>query len=134
MEPVMKKKIMIILTALFLIVCVFMSYYFFRVTKYKQQIKKIKIENIDFTKLKDGQYTGAFNADLIQAEVKVDVKAGQVKKIEIIKFVHGQGYGDYEISKKIIEKQSLQVDTKTGATGSGRVILESVQRALQKGL
>lgn len=95
-------------------------------------LTELEMEQIDLTQASDGTYFGSYDAFPISAEVKVEVLNNKIDKIEIIKHDNGQG-GDAEaIVKDIIERQSLDVDTVSGATYSSIVILKAVEDALVK--
>jgi uncharacterized protein with FMN-binding domain len=62
----------------------------------------------------------------------VTVKNHTIKKIELLKHKNGQGQGAEIIPDKVMEVQSLKVDSVSGATYSSKVILKAIQDALLK--
>jgi uncharacterized protein with FMN-binding domain len=95
-------------------------------------LTELEMEQIDLTQASDGTYFGSYDAFPISAEVKVEVLNNKIDKIEIIKHDNGQGGDAESIVKDIIERQSLDVDTVSGATYSSIVILKAVEDALVK--
>jgi uncharacterized protein with FMN-binding domain len=129
----MKKAVTVIVVVLAVIILIGA----FGVYKFKMMAKEIsglKIENIDLSKVKDGEYTGKLKVFVVSSEVKVTVQNKKIIKIDIIKHMHGKGYGADKITEKIIEKQSLEVDAITGATGSSKVMLKAIENALKEGM
>ena len=100
----------------------------------KKELKVLKIENIDFNKVKNGDYTGEYNININSAKVNVSVKDGLIVKIDILKHHHGPGYGAEEITEEIIKKQTIEVDAVSGATKSSTVLKKAVENALRQGL
>ncbi len=49
--------------------------------------------------------------------------------IELLKHTHGQGGAAEAIPGKVIEAQTLQVDTISSATYSSKVILKAIEQA-----
>lgn len=99
--------------------------------------QQIVMNNIDMKnkKYKDGVFTGeavGYSPNLI---VSVTVKDNQIKSIEITS--HNETPGFYEeafqtIPEKIIENQSTNIDTVSGATMSSIGIINAVNNALAK--
>lgn len=100
--------------------------------KYKEKIKNTVIEDVDFTKIQDGDYTGEYDVFLVNAKVNVKVEGGRIVDIKLIEHKHGKGYSGEAILSKVIEKQTLKVDTISGATGSSKTILKSIEKALKR--
>lgn len=99
--------------------------------KYKQKVAAIQIENVDLTKVPDGSYTGSCDVEFVKAKVLVTVKDHRFDSIELLEHKNGKG-GDAEIlPTKVIEAQSLQVDSITGATASSKVILKAIENAIE---
>ncbi len=102
--------------------------------KYQQQIKDIKVENIDLTQIQDGIYVGNAEVLWIAADVKVIVKAHKIESVDLIRHKNERGAGAEVIPERVVEAQSLQVDTVSGATNSSKVILKAIENALKNGL
>ena len=85
---------------------------------------------IDINTIQDGVYSGSYSAFPVSAEVNVTVKAHRITSIDIIRHDNGQGAPAEAIPGKVVEAQSLQVDSVSGATYSSRVILKAIEDAL----
>jgi len=89
----------------------------------------ITAEMPDLSSKADGVYPGSF----FNVILDVTVKNFYITRIDIIEHYHSPvGKNAEKIIDKIIQKQSLDVDTVTGATMSSRSILKAVENALQQ--
>ncbi len=100
----------------------------------RKDMIELKIEEVDLSKVADGTYIGNCDMKIVTAVVKVKVENNKIVSIEIIEHKHGPKKGAESIKDKIIEKQSLNVDAISGATGSSKVIRKAVELALKKGI
>ena len=107
--------------------------YVYSVQRYKNIIKDIKIDTIDLSKVSDGKYIGACDAEVIGAKVAVTVKNHKIININLLEHKTERGKPAEVIPGKVVKAQSLQVDTITGATNSSKVILKSIENALNSG-
>ena len=90
-------------------------------------------KSLEQDKLLDGIYEGSFKGGPNYAEVKVTIKGQKIVSIEIIKHDAWKGKkAEPIIPKRIIEQQSTDVDAVSGATNSSHVIMNAVQRAIEK--
>lgn len=109
--------------------------------KLKEEVEKLKAQNaqkvqdVKLDKLKDGKYEGegvGFQSN--KTKVSVEVSSGKIADIKVL------GYGDdreyFEKAEKILSdiknKQSIDVDTVSGATYSSMGIKSAVADALSK--
>ncbi len=92
---------------------------------------------VDITAVADGIYTGEGEGFYGLIEVQVEVAGGQIVSIEIISQEETPEYfreSNPLIPDRIVEEQSLDVDTTTGATFSANGIVEAVRNALAPAL
>lgn len=129
----MRKLFKVVFLIITLLIIIFILFYFFTKSKLTD-LKSIQISGVDLSTLKDGIYTGSFSAFPVEAEVKVTIKNHRIENIEIARHVTGRGKGAEIIASKVIEAQSLQVDTISGATYSSKVILKAVENALKESI
>ncbi|MDO9536476.1 MAG: FMN-binding protein [Bacillota bacterium] len=94
------------------------------------QLADLPVLNVDLSKIKDGTYAGNYMVFPVSAEVEVTVENHKITGIEIIKHTHGQGATAEIIPAKVVENQTLEVDTVSGATYSSKVILKAIENAL----
>jgi len=104
--------------------------YLNRVKSYQDKVDKIVIEDVDLKQIKDGKYYGEFDADMVAAKVEVDIKDNVIKDIKLIEHKTDKGASAEVIPQKVVDAQSLKVDTISGATNSSKIILKSIQNAL----
>ena len=103
-------------------------------------IKRLSVENIDVSLLKDGNYFGEYENGRWQYHVEVTVRDGEIKEIRVLNTKTGpfemKMYDDVntELIQRIVRNQSLQVDTVTGATVNGKALLKAVESALKEGI
>jgi len=103
-------------------------------------IKRLSVENIDVSLLKDGNYFGEYENGRWQYHVEVIVRDGEVKEIHVLNTKTGpfdmEMYDDVntELIQRIVQNQSLQVDTVTGATVNSKALLKAVENALKEGI
>lgn len=98
--------------------------------------EKIQVENVDIARVSDGRYEACHELPpFLKACVAVIVRKSAVTSIEILKHECGRGRkAENPIIEQVIGRQSLRVDTVSGATGSSKLILKAVEKALKKGM
>jgi uncharacterized protein with FMN-binding domain len=128
-----KKIIIVVVTIMVLIGGFFGGKYLISVQKYQTATRKLKITNVDLTKINDGKYIGSCDTGFISATVSVTVKTRKITNITLLRHKTEKGKAAEVIPSKVLEAQSLQVDTITGATNSSKVILKSIETALESG-
>ena len=98
------------------------------------QYKNLQASLPDLTEKNDGAYRGFYDLEGTPIKVTVDVIV-RSKNIAEVKIVDHKcspfGKKAEKITDRIIEKQSLDVDAVSGATGSSKAILKAVENALQ---
>ncbi|MGE5623740.1 MAG: flavodoxin domain-containing protein [Methanocella sp.] len=97
-------------------------------------LKALKINDVDLTKVKDGEYEGDYDGELVKAKVRVKVAGGRIVDLVLLKHETGLGGKAKVIVKRVVQAQSLAVDTVSGATHSSKVILKATELALKKGI
>lgn len=93
-------------------------------------VKKASIEPLDFTSLKDGEYAGEYVAGRHSSKVKARVESGRVTGIDIVQEISYAGEVQRHVVNKVMETQSLEVDTVSGATVTTRAALKAIENAL----
>ena len=126
----MKKIILGAVCVVVLVVVIFGGEYLISINNYKKIVKDIKISSVDLSKISDGKYKGSCDALYITAEVSVTVKNHKITDIILLKHKTERGKLAEVIPGNVIKAQSLQVDTVSGATNSSKVILKSIENAL----
>lgn len=94
------------------------------------RLPTIDIGLVDFSLVEAGSYEGYWDGGMVKARVAVSADDGHVTDIKILKHECGTGAPAEAIVARVVERQSLQVDTVSGATYSSRVILRAIESAL----
>ncbi|MGE5629877.1 MAG: FMN-binding protein [Caulobacteraceae bacterium] len=106
-------------------------------SKERNEAENLHIAAIDFKNLKDGTYTGEYEGGMYKwraSKVEVTVASGKVKDIKQIS-ASSTGCVNADsalLYNRVIEAQSLQVDTVSGATLTSKAYLKAVEDALVK--
>jgi uncharacterized protein with FMN-binding domain len=101
----------------------------------KQERRYPQIDSIDFRKVRDGRYEGYYDYyGLADARVLVTVSGGRVTAIRLLKHFHFPFLSGAGVVERILNRQSLQVDVVSGATGSSVTVQKAVELALREGL
>ena len=96
-------------------------------------INSIQISTVNLTSVDDGSYFGKYSSGPCSAKVKVCVKNHKIEKISLLEHKNGMGSKAETIVDNVVDRQTLDVDTVSGATVSSKVILKSIENALLKG-
>jgi uncharacterized protein with FMN-binding domain len=99
--------------------------------RYKKAMLEATVENVDLSQIPDGTFHGKRSAFPVTTEVDVTVKDHVITGIDIVRHKKGQGEDAEVILQMVADAQSLKVDTISGATYSGKVILLAIRDALQ---
>lgn len=100
-------------------------------TSLLNNVNQILVTNPDLSDRLDGIYIGEYSIKPVQVKVKVSVENHKLTNIEILKHNNGLGGKAEKIIDTIIKKQSLEIDTVSGATVSSECILKAIENALQ---
>jgi uncharacterized protein with FMN-binding domain len=105
--------------------------------KFKRMAREMgamTFERIDVSRVRDGAYRGSCKLFPVTAVVRVRVEGGRIAGIDVLKHMHGPGYGAEELVRRVVEAQSLEVDAVSGASGSSKAMKKAIEDALRKGL
>lgn len=97
-----------------------------------KEYEDIVIKDVALNSAKDGVYSGEYNTTLVKVIVKVNIKDNSIEEVKIVKHQCGKGKKAESVVDKVVQKQSLKVDTITGATYSSKVILKAIEKAVRK--
>ncbi len=90
----------------------------------------MEMARVDMASIEDGVYSGSYSVFPVSAEVQVTVKDHRIAAIDLLKHNNGQGAPAEVIPGRVVEVQTLQIDSVSGATYSSRVILKAIENAL----
>lgn len=104
-------------------------------SKEHREAASLPLNAVDFDRLKDGAYHGAYTGGMYRwraSECDVTVTNGKVANIQLVSSQDpGAQNADNEmLYDRVIEAQSLQVDTISGATLTSKAYLQCVENAL----
>ena len=123
-----------ILISILILIVGFLSLVIYNKINFNESIQSLNINNIDISKVVNGKFTGQFKLSYISAKVAVVVENGSISSVEILEHIQERGKkAESIIIKQVLTRQSLDVDTVTGATASSKVILKAIEIALQTG-
>lgn len=132
----MKRKQVVTLTILAAVIVIFcigitaVKSYMKTVGANLEQLVTTPISDVDMSKVADGVYTGRYQVFPVTAEIKVTVRDHKISDIELTKHINGRGTQAEAIPGRVVESQTLAVDTVSGATYSSMVILRAIENAL----
>lgn len=106
-----------------------------KLQKEHQEARSLSLNRVNFSKLKDGTYHGAYEGGMYQWRVNecdVTVKNGKVTDIQLTgsNDPGGKNTQHKELYDRVIKAQSLQVDTITQATLTSKAYLQAIENAL----
>jgi uncharacterized protein with FMN-binding domain len=108
----------------------------------RQEVSQLTLCDIDFSRLQDGTYTGAFTGkqgSLRDATVEIAVEGGLVSRIRILKGAIDENGAELELAdgksirdvfNSVLAQKSLQVDSISGATLTCNAHLKALEQAL----
>ncbi|MDD4363924.1 MAG: FMN-binding protein [Atribacterota bacterium] len=126
----MLKILLYIVITIFIIFGAAFAYFNQGLIKYR----KMAINDVDLQKTEDGIYLGEFTGGRWKNKIEVTIKDHRITDIKMLQASDMSGLKDIgeKVFKKVEEKQSLQIDTVSGATVHTKAILKSIENALQK--
>lgn len=127
-----KKTFGFIVVALVVIAVIAGGKFLLEMQEYKAAIQNMTFSSIDVTTIPDGTYEGDFDAGFVYAKVNVTVKNGIMTDLKLLEHKNGKGASAESIVNTMLEKQTTEVDSVSGATSSSKVIRKAVENALQK--
>ncbi len=126
-----RRKVVLIVVAVIVILAAAIAAVITIAERNQKSVNATVIEDFDLTRVPDGTFQGKYSAFPVSVEVEVTVKDHVMTGIDLIEHRNGKGEGANEIPQKVVEAQSLSVDTVSGATLSSKVILLAIRDALQ---
>ena len=104
-------------------------------SKGHREARSLPLKVVDFSKLNDGTYHGAYGGGMYKwrvNECQVTVASGKVTGIQLVgsKDPGGKNTQHQVLYDRVIQAQSLQVDTISGATLTSKAYLKATGNAL----
>jgi uncharacterized protein with FMN-binding domain len=106
-----------------------------RLMKEHREARSLPLDAVDFSRLADGTYHGAYEGGIYKWRANacdITVSAGKVVAIQLngSKDPGSKNFNPQSLYDRVIEAQSLQVDTISGATLTSKAHLQAVENAL----
>jgi uncharacterized protein with FMN-binding domain len=124
------KKILMIIGSILLIILLAAVVFKIRFNQMVTYLSSYTLTEVDLTTVPDGSYKGHCGKFLVSVDLEVDVKDHAIKDIRVSKQKCGKGYDGKAVIERVQKAQKLEVDVKTGATGSSKCILIALEQAL----
>lgn len=131
MNDEMKISVKRLVAGIMIVAMIFSLGYAMRVARYKTAVKSLSFHEVNLSQVPDGEYVGNCDVGLISATVNVDIKAGRIEKIHLVKHKNEKGKAAEVIVGDIVQQQKIDVDAISGATNSSKVIKKAVENALE---
>ncbi|MBN2167636.1 MAG: FMN-binding protein [Actinobacteria bacterium] len=100
------------------------------VWRWRNATSDITVNNVNIAEMKDGKYYGKYKVFHAASEVEVSVRDGKIIDIYLLEGTSNKDKME-SVSEQVIDEQSLDVDTITGATVSQKVALKAIENALE---
>lgn len=126
------KKILVVLGVIVFLGLIAWLGFNHKFNEMRKSLNEYTLNTIDLNSIPDGTYPGSCKFFLVAVDLIVQIKDHKITDISIVKQSSGKGYQGRQVIDRVIKNQSLQVDTKTGATGSSKCILIAIDKALTK--
>jgi len=97
----------------------------------KGQTLALQIGSVDLANIPDGEYTGAYDCWRWSNTVHITVQDHQITGVESIKGPGGRESIREDLTNRVIDAQSPDVDAISGATADSKAFLKAVENALQ---
>lgn len=95
------------------------------------RLAKTPIAELDLTNVPNGTYRGKCTKFPITVIVEVLVENHTIASILLVQHTNGQGQDAEALPERIVEAQSLKVETVSGATYSSKAIMLAIIDALK---
>jgi uncharacterized protein with FMN-binding domain len=127
------KMVRIILYVVFIILVIGVGGLIYA-TQGLSKYRKMVINDVDLNKVEDGVYQGEFTGGRWKNKLEVTIKDHQITDIGLLNASKASGIAAIgeKLFQQVKEKQSLQVDTVSGATVHTKAILKSIENALTR--
>ena len=96
-----------------------------------RKIREMEINDVDLSRIEDGEYVGSFTHHDFIYKLQVEVRDRRIVDIRVLSFKNGK-HRDKALAviPRVLEKQSLGVDVVTGATKTSKILLKAIESAL----
>ncbi|BBB92566.1 MAG TPA: FMN-binding protein [Methylomusa anaerophila] len=143
-KPKRKIKMWVVLLIIFGVLIVGAAGGFLADAPGRHEIQELVIQDVDFKKLRDGTYEGAYTGTKSHSrdtQVEVTISGGGITAVKILKGALDKtgkpaeltgGLSIEDLFGNVIEAKTLQVDTISGATLTSKAHLKALENALKQ--
>lgn len=89
--------------------------------------------SFNLAQISAGTYTGSCDNGFVKVRVEVIVENHTIVEVRLLEHDNGLGSAAEPITDMVVQRQSVEVDSISGATTSSKTILKAVENALSKG-
>jgi uncharacterized protein with FMN-binding domain len=93
-------------------------------------VRRLAVNPVDLAGIEDGVYTGSFRKGRFSYSVEVTVKDQRIQAVKSTGKPQAQEAVVRQIFARIVEVQSVQVDTVSGASLTTKAVSKAVENAL----
>jgi uncharacterized protein with FMN-binding domain len=93
-------------------------------------VRRMAVNEVDLSKVADGLYPGSFRAGRFSYSVEVMVKDHKIEAVKSAGRKQAQDAVVRQIFARIVEGQSVKVDTVSGASLTTKAVSKAVENAL----
>lgn len=91
-------------------------------------LRKLEIDPLGFTAVSDGVYIGSYEYMRWNYKVQIQIQDGKAVGIDVLSPA-GDAFAA-KVAEAVIQAQTLNIDTVSGATASTRAVLKALESAL----
>lgn len=116
-----------------IIVIVIVGAGFFYLTRGLDSGKEMSINNVDFSNLDDGTYTGTYQGGRWSNTVNVTIKDNEIIDIEVVDdILISQDEVLDKLVNRVINEQKVDIDVISEATVTSKAYLKAIEMSLKK--
>ncbi len=122
-------KVVLVLFILFIIIG---GGFLFYLSRGLADVNQITINDVDLLSITDGVYRGKYDGGRWSNEVEIVIKDQKISQITLVEDVlFSKPEVIDELFEEVISKQSIKIDTVTGATVTSKAYLKAIEAALE---
>lgn len=97
----------------------------------KTRVRQMKIQDVDLSNVRDGEYVGSFSYGGFDYRVKTTINGHKITNIEILHNRNTKHAKRAEgVVPEMLEKQTPNVDAISGATTTSKALMKAVENSL----
>lgn len=118
------RNILLLITAFFFLGCA---------SQEMLRVRQMDIQNVDISKIQDGEYRGSFSYSGFDYVVKTIINNQKIISIQILHNRDSKHARRAEgVIAEILQKQTPNVDAVSGATTTSKAIMKAVENSLHR--